>query len=244
MKNQPRGELQISTLQFGETIIMSLRGLLLTICGRTMTMKSLVSAGIMQRLESAQFDRARATLGRAFCDYNLMVYARPNDRRRGPAVATLYGAILWDCLCRGQAYVTPDFTGVAAWLGPGTPIPDFWQQVRSGMLRLPWSFGLRGFSRLLAYDKVARRLHHLYAPEPHWYLAEIGVDVGHQGQGIGSALMRPMLARADSEGLSCWLDTHKEQNVRLYERHGFEIAKRADVPRHPIPVYGMLRQPR
>ena len=168
----------------------------------------------MERLEAAQFREARALLGRAFYDYNLMKYAQPGDRRRGPAVATLYGAILWDCLVRGEVYVTPDFTGVAAWLAPGTTIPSFLEQARAGMLRLPLGFGLRGFARLLAYDEVGRRLHHLYAPQPHWYLAAIGVDVGHQGRGIGSALMRPMLARADAEGVACWLDTHQEQNVR------------------------------
>jgi ribosomal protein S18 acetylase RimI-like enzyme len=198
----------------------------------------------MQCLEKSQFDRARATLGRAFDDYNLMVYAQPRDRRRSPAVANLYGAMLWDCLCRGEAYVTPDFSGVAAWLGPGTAIPDFLQQVRCGMLRLPVGFGLLGFMRLLAYDEVGRRLHHQYAPQPHWYLAAIGVDVGQQGRGIGSALMRPMLALADEAGLACWLDTHQEKNVRLYQRHGFEIAERAEVRGHPIPVYGMLRRPR
>jgi GNAT superfamily N-acetyltransferase len=197
-----------------------------------------------ERLQKTQFERARALLGRAFYDYNLMKYSQPNDRRRGPAVSTLYGAMLWDCLVRGEVHVAPDFTGVAAWLAPGTAIPTFLEQVRAGMLRLPLGFGLRGFARLLAYDEVGRRLHHQYALEPHWYLAAIGVDVGHQDRGIGSALMRPMLARADAERVACWLDTHQEQNVRLYKRHGFEIAECAQVKGHPIPVYGMLRRPR
>ncbi len=183
-------------------------------------------------------------LGRAFCDYNLMKYAQPNARRRGPAVTTLYGAMLWDCLVRGRVYTTPDFSGIAAWLAPGTAPPSFFQQARAGMLWLPFGFGLRGFRRLTAYDDVARRLHHTYAPGPHWYLAVIAVDTGLQGRGIGSALMRPMLDRADAERKACWLDTHQEQNVRLYQRHGFEIAERAELPGHAIPVYGMLRQPR
>ncbi|HEY1598711.1 MAG TPA: GNAT family N-acetyltransferase [Pirellulales bacterium] len=198
----------------------------------------------MQRLHAAQFARARALLGRAFYDYNLMVHAQPKDHRRLGAVETLYGAMLWDCLCRGETHVTPDFTGVSAWLAPGTGLPSFLQQVRCGMLRLPLGFGARGFRRLLAYDEVGRRLHHQYAAEPHWYLAVIAVDVGQQGRGIGSDLMRPMLARADAEGKACWLDTHQEQNVRLYKRHGFEIAECAEVRGHPIPVYGMLRRPR
>jgi ribosomal protein S18 acetylase RimI-like enzyme len=198
----------------------------------------------MQRLATSQFPSARALLARAFYDYHLMVYGQPRDRRRGPAVAALYGAMLWDCLVRGEVYVTADFTGVAAWLAPGTDVPSFWQQVRAGMLRLPLGFGLRGFRRLVSYDEVGRRLHHTYAPEPHWYLAVVGVEPSHQGRGIGSSLMRPMLERADRERKACWLDTHQEQNVRLYKRHGFAVAEKAEVPGHPISVYGMLRQPR
>ncbi len=180
-------------------------------------------------------------MGRAFRDYNLMVYAQPAENRRARGVTTLYGAMLWDCLVRGEVYATRNFTGVAAWLRPGTDIPNFFQQVRAGMLRLPLGFGLRGFKRLLDYDEVGRRMHHQYAATPHWYLAAIAVEPEHQGRGIGSNLMAPLLAQADAEGVPCWLDTHQEQNVRLYQRHGFRVAERT-VPRgHEIPVYGMLR---
>ncbi len=180
----------------------------------------------MRRLQRADFPRAKAVLGRAFHDYNLMVYAQPQNGRRGPAVADLYGALLWDCLARGEAYADADFTGITAWLRPGTGIPNFWQQVQAGMLRLPLGFGLRGFRRLLDYDEVGRRMHHQYAREPHWYLAAIGVEPDLQGRRIGSRLMSPILAQADAQRASCWLDTHQEQNVRLYERHGFQIAER------------------
>jgi ribosomal protein S18 acetylase RimI-like enzyme len=198
----------------------------------------------IRRIGLNEFEPAKAVLGRAFCDYNLMVYACDNAKRRAPAVTLLYGAMLWDCLVRGEVYVTTDHSGFATWLAPGTALPSFFQQARAGMLWLPWMFGLRGFAQLEAYDKVARRLHHTYAPQPHWYLAVIAVDPEMQGRGIGSRLMAPMLARADNERMACWLDTHQEQNVRLYQRHGFEIAERAEVTGHPIPVYGMLRRPR
>lgn len=197
----------------------------------------------MRRLEKVDFPRAKALLGRAFHDYNLMAYAQPNDRRRGPAVAHLYGALVWDCIVRGEAYANDAFTGITAWLGPGTDIANFWQQLRGGLLRLPLGFGLRGFRRLIDYDEVGRRMHHQYAPGPHWYLSVVAVEPNQQGRGIGSSMMGPMLAQADAQGMPCWLDTHQEQNVRLYQRHGFQVAERT-IPRgHEIPVYGMLRSP-
>jgi ribosomal protein S18 acetylase RimI-like enzyme len=196
------------------------------------------------RLQRANYPAVRATIGRAFEQYNLMVYAAPRDTIRRKAVTSLYGAILNDAFRHGEVYTLGESLGVACWLPPPRSTPTFLRQVQSGMLALPWHFGLGGFQKLTAYDDVARRLHHDYAPMPHWYLAAIGVEPAHQGQGIGSALMRPMLERADRDGLHCWLDTHQDENVRLYERHGFEVSERVTLPGHPIPVYGMLRRPR
>ena len=195
-------------------------------------------------LDRTRYGQARQTLGRAFFDYPLMVYAAPVDARRGPGVTLLYGAILSDAFRLGEVHITPDVAGVCAWLPPERSTPTFWRQVRSGMLKLPLHFGLSGFRKLTAYDDVARRLHHDHAAMPHYYLAAIGVAPERQGQGLGSMLMQPMLERADQQKLHCWLDTHRPENVRLYERHGFAVARLSDVPGHPVPVWGMLRKPR
>ncbi len=56
--------------------------------------------------------------------------------------------------------------------------------------------------------------------------------------------MQPILARADTDNIACYLETHREPNVRLYERHGFEVVCRADVPGHRVPIFAMLRKPR
>ena len=145
-------------------------------------------------------------------------------------------------LSRGQAYATPDFTGIAAWLRPGTGIPNFIQQVRAGMLRLPLGFGF-GFKRLLDYDEVARRMHHQYAAGPHWYLAAIGVDIGHQGRGIGSGLMSPLLAGGRRGEVV--LARHPPREERAVVRATRLSGCRTHGARgHPIPVFGMLRLPR
>ncbi len=195
-------------------------------------------------LEQSRYPRARSVIGRAFRDYNLMCYACPHDRRRLPGVTAVYGAIMHDCYRCGEVYVTSDGAGVASWLPPTCAVPGLVRQIRGGMLGMPWHFGLRGFRILVEYDNEARRLHHQHAPMPHWYLAAIGVEPEFQGQGVGSALMTPMLARADAEGVPCYLDTHVEKNVRLYERHGFEIAEYVELAGHPIPIWSMLRKPR
>jgi ribosomal protein S18 acetylase RimI-like enzyme len=196
------------------------------------------------RLEKARYSQARQTVGKAFFDYNLMQYAAPNPQHRAPAVMSLYGALLGDCFRWGEVFVTEDVIGAACWLPPEVSVPGLARQIRAGMLALPLRFGIAGFNRLQAYDAMAVELHHAYARTPHWYLSVIGVEPQYQGQGIGGALMQPILSRADAEGLPCYLETHRESNVRLYEKHGFQICTRADVPGHPFPVWAMRREPR
>lgn len=51
----------------------------------------------------------------------------------------------------------------------------------------------------------------------------IGVDQAYQGQGLGTALLRALLARADELNAPVFLEvrTDNDRAVGLYERHGF-----------------------
>nr|BFF22827.1 GNAT family N-acetyltransferase [Glycomyces mayteni] len=56
---------------------------------------------------------------------------------------------------------------------------------------------------------------------PHVYLAVMGVVPPAQGRGIGSALLRDRLARADRDGLPAYLEASSPGSRALYLRHGF-----------------------
>jgi ribosomal-protein-alanine N-acetyltransferase len=51
----------------------------------------------------------------------------------------------------------------------------------------------------------------------------IGVDPGRQGAGVGTALLRTLLAIADAERAPVFLEvrTDNDPAIRLYQRHGF-----------------------
>lgn len=204
----------------------------------------LTTASAPKQLSKSEFHQARLVLGRAFHDYPLMQYAVPGASRRLRGTTSLYGAILADCLRHGEVFGAGGVSAVACWLPPGTKMPGLARQIRAGLLALPFRFGVRGLRRLLDYDKIATELHHRYAPEPHWYLAAIGVDPDRQRQGLGSRLLEPHLARADREQQACYLDTHLESNVRLYLRHGFRIMWEGPATGHPVTVWSMHREPR
>jgi ribosomal protein S18 acetylase RimI-like enzyme len=119
-------------------------------------------------------------------------------------------------------YKTDDRSGVAMWLPPRHP-------ARSGIesLRLLLAMArLRGWRRLRAVSDIVReiddrRRHH--EPGPHYYLQALAVDVGRQGRGTGTALMRATLERCDAAGLPACLETVNPRNLPLYRRLGFQV---------------------
>ena len=58
----------------------------------------------------------------------------------------------------------------------------------------------------------------------------LGVDPLFQGRGLGGAIVQPVVERADSEGLPCYLETSKERNLAFYRKHGFDVVHEGTMP--------------
>jgi GNAT superfamily N-acetyltransferase len=59
--------------------------------------------------------------------------------------------------------------------------------------------------------------------EAHLHLGPLAVDAHLQGQGFGSLIMREHCRRLDRAREVGYLETDKPENVRFYERFGFEV---------------------
>ena len=76
--------------------------------------------------------------------------------------------------------------------------------------------------RLLHAFGLITVMEHRHLREPHYYIPYVGVAPAAQGQGLGTALMRPTLERCDHERLPAYLEATSKRNATLYERLGFE----------------------
>lgn len=80
--------------------------------------------------------------------------------------------------------------------------------------------------------------------EPHLYLPCIGVVSEGQGTGLGSAMLRHRLVRADTDGLPAYLEASSPRSRALYLRYGFEdLGEPLHVENSPL-LWPMWRQPR
>ena len=138
-----------------------------------------------------------AMLARTFDDDPVTNYIFPSARRRAPGLRTYFRLqIANDFLAHGGVLTTEDLTGAAVWGPPGKPILTGIRGLLSVVPVAPYVIG--NLSKTL---RELNRIQRMHPHDPHWYLATLGTHVDHQGTGVGSALMEPILARCDAEGI-------------------------------------------
>ena len=177
-------------------------------------------------------------LTRAFHDDPVTRWVYAGEPKRPQWAERFFAWQLKRLLPQDVSWTTADGAGGAAlWA-----LPDRWREsVREtlSLARLTLPAVLPRLPRVLrGLGQVEVR----HPSERHLYLAVLGVDPELQGQGVGSALIRPGLDLCDRERLPAYLETGKEANVAFYGRHGFRVVDRIDLPKGP-PVWFLWREP-
>ncbi|MEX2245498.1 MAG: GNAT family N-acetyltransferase [Dehalococcoidia bacterium] len=192
-------------------------------------------------LRKDQLRESGEVLARAFHTNPLMEYILPDEERRRRALPWFMAAGSKYGLRFGEVHTTPGaIAGSAIWLPPGNSIASPLRMAQVGLLAAPFKMGLGGFRRFMGATNHLEHLHKRDVPQPHWYLMILGVDPLRQRQGIGSALLQPVLAKADAAHLPCYLETDKEDDVIFYQRNGFEVVVADTIPNGPR-YWTMLR---
>lgn len=182
---------------------------------------------------------ASALLARAFQDDPAWSWVFPSASRRAALLPWLFQ--MGFEVTEAEIWSTDDpLLGIARWLPPGRP------SVHVGpMLRALVATPLRvreATSRFFAYGRAVEAMRTEAVPEPHWYLAGIGVEPAHQREGIGSALITPGLEAVSAAGLPAALLTNSDRNLSFYRRHGFEVVREGRTPEDG-PRAWMMRRP-
>jgi len=177
-------------------------------------------------------------LSRAFLDDPVMSWAIPDEQRRQRILPDFFSLYTEVFLRHDESYTTrEEVIGAALWAPPGR-LPVSGEDAEDFGRRMEEMAGVDA-PRFLEVGKLVDDYH------PHGsyhYLQFLGVAPGRQGQGIGAALMAPVLERCDREGMRAYLEATSERSKQLYERHGFE-AEAAFAPPGGPPLWPMWRQP-
>jgi GNAT superfamily N-acetyltransferase len=156
-----------------------------------------------------------------FYDDPVLSWVCRDDGKRLDQLVTLMGGLVDDMLPDRGRIDLLDAACTALWR-----LPDF-EQVRPASDRMqdaepeddaPNLFSDEEVERLIILGGVMAEGH---PHEPHWYLNVLSTLPSRQGEGLGSSILQPVLAEADTEGWPCYLESSNPRNVSLYLRHGF-----------------------
>jgi GNAT superfamily N-acetyltransferase len=181
------------------------------------------------------YDRAVTTLVLAFADDPIIRWFLPDTDRylaHFPVFVRALGGAAFDA---GTAEGTVGDSGTAVWVPPGVELDD----EKLGELLVESIAPDRQAATFAFLEQVSE----FHPHETHWYLPFIGVEPGQQGRGLGSALLRSGLRRADGDALPSYLEASKPRNRDLYLRHGYELVGEIQVADSP-PLWPMMRAPR
>lgn len=198
----------------------------------------------VEKLSEDQVDIAGQVLARSFDADPLAVYMLPDEEERRRLLpwhfecVTRYGVLFGDVL------TTKEIEGVAIWLRPGELEMTEERVVAARLHEAPSVLGEAAWNRFSTTVGFLEGLHGEDVPEKHWYLMVLGVDPAVQGRGLGSALMQPILSRADAEGRRCYLETSEAANVDFYQRRGFRLVREGREPSSGLDYWTFCRDPR
>ena len=187
---------------------------------------------------------AAAVYARAFLTDPYTTYSLKDTKRRPHQLYYLMALTLRYAWRYGEVYATPGMEGAAAWMPPGNGRESTWRMIRVGALPVIWKVGPAAIRSYLQVEKMAHALHMQYAPEPHWYLSQLGVEPHLQGRGYGQQVLSPMLRTIDQQGLAVYLETLNPKAIPFYQKLGFLICEEVCLPDDGPPMWAMRREPK
>ena len=165
----------------------------------------------------------------------------PHLRGRDNRMRAFFTSMSRGYLRQGRpCYVTGDASAAALWAAPGA-----WAMPLSQMILEAAPNGLAFRRRLFRALRTQLQVERWHAgqPSPHWYLGYLGTRRERQGQGLGTQLLREVLAGADADGVPAYLESSNERNLPLYERHGFRVVGELRALGHGPTIWRMWREP-
>ena len=179
-----------------------------------------------------------ATLADAFAADPIVQWLIPGQRGRDARLRRMFALELEQYVFdAGRVITTEDIRGAVLELPPA-----HWQMPTTVPLSDAVSWARVFGTRLPRASRAQAAFVHDHLQERHYYIRYAGVARRFQGQGLGTALLRPTLQRCDRECLPAYLEASSERNAALYARLGFVHLGERRLPDGP-PFWPMRRPP-
>lgn len=198
----------------------------------------------LYKLTKKDVKRASEVLAKAFSDDPVWKTFMEDDPNRDTKLPLIFETPVRYALKYGEVYASSqNLEGIAAWLPHDKAKMTPWRILRSGSFRSAIKIGSKLARKMDSVFSVLDEDREENLQAPYFYLSVIGVGPKFQGQGYGGQLIRKLLRQADEAGYPIYLETETENNVLMYEKFGFKVVKKIELPNLKLPMWEMIRYP-
>lgn len=188
-------------------------------------------------------DQAGLVLDEAFQDdpvFNAIFSGAAPEQRIGFFTAPVVYSLKY-----GKVFApSENLEGIAAWVPGKYADMSFIRLLLSGAIWPGMKMGME-LSQTIAtvFEPVDQDRKEQMRGRNYIYLLIIGVSPQYQGQGLGGKLLKALFNESEQSGMPIYLETETEENVQLYEHHGFNVMNKVTLPLIDLPMWEMLREP-
>ena len=195
------------------------------------------------RIRTSQVEPLGSVLTRSFFYDPCATYILPDKDARRAALSWFFTsvAIRTTRLC-GEIYTTVNVDGGALWIRPDVEL-TIGQAVRAEMLSLPFKLDRLSIARWINVSSYLQCVRRRLAGKAHWHLIALGAEPSKTEKAIRETLMAPVLATADWDLQSCYVETFRETDLPFYAQHGFQIAGAGQIPKGGPSFWALIRPP-
>ena len=144
----------------------------------------------------------------------------------------------------GEVWATSEeIEGVIVWLPSEYSVMNMKTIFGSGLAFKRQGVSLRKMIQIgkimSPLDKEKKRI---LSVRKYLYLYVVGVKDVHQGKGFGKRLINAYMEQIDKHNIIGYLETATRENVRLYNKFGFDEVNTVNHPIIHLPQYQMIRE--
>jgi ribosomal protein S18 acetylase RimI-like enzyme len=189
----------------------------------------------------ATTDDREAVVGllvRGFAIDPLVRWFFPDDATYPARAGAFFGYLFDIRVEHGEVYVASDGGAASLWTPPDGVTMSTSEQDRRWADQVEVDAGPGELARVDGFDEAVAAM---TPADPHWYLGVLATDPSQRHRGLATAVLRPVLERANRDDMPVFLETAAD-NLPFYARFGFEALAAADLPGGPT-VHALWRTP-
>ncbi len=194
-------------------------------------------------ISKSQVERLANVLSNVYYDEPPFTYVIPDAHERRAALPAFFRSAIGASQVHGETYTTPAVEGGSLWIGPGRSV-TIERMLRTESSTIPFKVSRSILKRCVAFGEWTEKIRLRLIKQPRWHLLALGAAPANEEKSLREALIEPILSRADSYRIPCYLETFNERNLPFYEEHGFCIEGGGRVLGFGPNFWAMLRVPR